>query len=379
MEKRTRDFSALTAELTEIFGRGVSAPLPEERFRELALRVFRHQVRANPTYAAFVRRRGVEPDGVERWEEIPPVPARAFAAVPLVSGDRAGVERIFRTSGTTRGGGARGEHHVLSLALYRRSLLPNFRAHLLPEGERLPLLSLIPAPEAVPDSSLSWMMGVVRDELARPDGTRFLARSSGDLPLGEAVAALSASASSGGPLLLAGTAFAFVHLVDELRRRDVRIPLPPGSRIMETGGFKGRSRTVSRAELYGMIREWLDVAPERVVNEYGMTELLSQFYEPVLHESPGTVRRLVGPPWVRTRVLEPSTLEPVEPGREGLLCHLDLANVGSVAAVLTEDLGVATGEVSGSGFLVRGRAAGAELRGCSLAMEDLLPGAGGGS
>ncbi len=55
-------------------------------------------------------------------------------------------------------------------------------------------------------------------------------------------------------------------------------------------------------------------------------------------------------------------------GRPGLLAHFDLANLGSVSAVLTEDVGV--GEPGG--FRLLGRAAGAEPRGCSIAMDDLL-------
>ena len=53
-----------------------------------------------------------------------------------------------------------------------------------------------------------------------------------------------------------------------------------------------------------------------------------------------------------------------------MLCHYDLANAGSVMAVLTEDLGIAFDD----GFRVLGRARGAEPRGCSLAMDDLLSG-----
>jgi hypothetical protein len=47
---------------------------------------------------------------------------------------------------------------------------------------------------------------------------------------------------------------------------------------------------------------------------------------------------------------------------------VDLANLGSVLAVLTEDRGTL---VEG-GFRLEGRVPGAEPRGCSLAMEDLL-------
>ena len=67
-------------------------------------------------------------------------------------------------------------------------------------------------------------------------------------------------------------------------------------------------------------------------------------------------------------MLDPVSLDPVPEGSAGLLCHLDLANVGSVCSVLTEDMGVAVGD----GFRVLGRARSAEPRGCSLAMDELM-------
>ncbi len=72
------------------------------------------------------------------------------------------------------------------------------------------------------------------------------------------------------------------------------------------------------------------------------------------------------PPWVRTQVVEAESLEPVDDGNVGLLRHLDLANLDSVMSILTEDIGVA----GNGGFEILGRAAGAELRGCSLAMSQ---------
>ena len=55
------------------------------------------------------------------------------------------------------------------------------------------------------------------------------------------------------------------------------------------------------------------------------------------------------------------------PSRVGLISVFDLANVGSAVHLLTEDLGIAEGD----GFRLLGRAAGAELRGCSLVVEEL--------
>ena len=185
--------------------------------------------------------------------------------------------------------------------------------------------------------------------------------------------ALVEAVARGTPILLAGTAFAFVHWLDWLKEHSVGFDLPRGSLIMETGGFKGRSRVLDRPEFYASLSEAHGVAVDAIVNEYGMTELLSQFYDGPVAAMSGMdleARRHVPPPWVRTRVLDPNTLQALPTGKPGLLCHYDLANAGSVMAVLTEDLGIAVDD----GFRVLGRVQGAEPRGCSLAMDDLLSG-----
>jgi hypothetical protein len=71
--------------------------------------------------------------------------------------------------------------------------------------------------------------------------------------------------------------------------------------------------------------------------------------------------------------VDPVTLAPLPPGRVGLLRVLDLANAGSVAHVLTEDLGETADD---GGVLLRGRPAAAEARGCGLTFEVLLRAAG---
>ena len=375
-------FQELARELKEVFRRGVGEAQDDEAFNDLAVRVFRFQYRANAPYRAFVDRRGLDPGAVDRWEAIPPVPTRAFKTVPLVAGAQEDVERVFRTSGTSRGPEERGEHHIRDLSLYRASLLPPFRAHLHPEGRPLPVLALLPSPREVPDSSLSFMVGEVAELWAREHGdaggedrdTFFVDPGEG-IREGAFWEALLEARDRDEPVLLAGTAFAFVHWLELVEEKGRRVALPAGSRIMETGGFNGRSRTMSRERLYRGLEAAFGIPPEGVVNEYGMTELLSQFYEPVLVEgnpTPGSSRYHLGPPWVRTRVLDPRSLDPLPQGEVGILAHLDLANLGSVSGVLTEDLG----EAVPGGFRLRGRSRGAEPRGCSLAMETFLAGAG---
>ena len=362
-------FPALAEELAEAFGAGVVDPWPETAFDEWARRVFAFQFEANPVYRRFCLARGRGPGDVEHWTEIPLVPTAAFKHLDLVAGP---TEATFRTSGTTAGAGRRGRHGVRSLALYRASALPALKAHLLPSGGRIRILSLVPSVAEAPDSSLARMIGFALDDFGAEGSGTFTSPETG-IDLAAFGAALHEAVATRTPVWIAGTAFAFVHWLDAIAMGQAPIVrLPPGSRIMETGGFKGRSREVGRDELYGELERVFDVPNAWVVNEYGMTELFSQFYDTAVGADPDrplALRHHRAPPWLRTRVLDPESLDPQPPGAPGVLAHYDLANLGSVSAVLTEDLGVADGE---GRILLSGRSPGAEPRGCSLALEDLL-------
>jgi non-ribosomal peptide synthetase component F len=163
------------------------------------------------------------------------------------------------------------------------------------------------------------------------------------------------------PVCLAGTAFAFVQLLDALRERAVRtLALPAFSRIMETGGFKGRTRIVKRDELYAELAAVFAIPLEHIIAEYGMTELTSQYYD-----DERRVKR--APAWLRARVVGPNG-QTLPDGVVGALAHIDLGNRSSCVAIQTEDLGVASGD---GGIILLGREHGAELRGCSLDAEQL--------
>ncbi len=365
-----------------------TGPPDEARFNDLALRVFAYQFAANAPYRRFCERRGVRPDDVRHWYDIPAVATDAFKEMPLTCFPPEQAQAVFVTSGTTRQV-QRGRHYLRTLDLYHASLLPNFAAHLLPDGARLPAVVLGFSPEAMPQSSLAHMFGVVIDRLCAPDGGRTYFAGPEGVDLDGATARLAELADAGRPVLLMGTAFAFVHLLDFLAVRGMRLPLPPGSRLMDTGGYKGRSREVPKDELYDLYTEVLGIPADHIVNEYGMTEMASQFYDDVLRNgylSPTPLqvggapsipaerstrggekaaRRKAPPPWVRTLVVDPETLAPLPAGSTGLLRHYDLANLDSVMALQTADLGVADAH----GFEIVGRAAGAEARGCSLAVE----------
>jgi hypothetical protein len=151
---------------------------------------------------------------------------------------------------------------------------------------------------------------------------------------------------------------------------------------MDTGGYKGRSREVPKTELYAAYHRHFGIPLTHIVNEYGMTELGSQFYDRNLRDAaagrdptdclPASSRIKLAPPWVRVVVVDPETLEPLDGPGPGLLRFIDLANLHTVLAVQTDDLG----ELRGEGFEILGRAASAEARGCSLTAEEFAEASG---
>ena len=338
----------------------------DARFTALALDLFAFQFSHCAPYRRLCERRGRTPDRVASWREIPAVPAGAFKEMALRSFPAERETHVFRTSGTSSE--RRGALHLDTLEVYEASLLPSFRRGVLPDlgpGERASIRVLAPSPVEAPDSSLSQMFGVVLRELG--DAASGYDVRSGALQTDALALALESASADGIPVALCGTAFALVHLLDALEDRGARIPLAAGSRVMETGGFKGRARELPRDALYAAIEHALGVAPARIVNQYGMTELASQFYDSVLCE-PALPRHKIAPPWTRVRLVDPETGDEAEPGTPGIVTIFDLANTGSVLAIQTADLGRAIGD----GFEVIGREPGAEARGCSIAADEML-------
>jgi hypothetical protein len=114
-----------------------------------------------------------------------------------------------------------------------------------------------------------------------------------------------------------------------------------------------------------------DLPETSIINQYGMTELGSQFYDSTLVDPEGP-RRKLGPPWTAVRFVDPDSGLDVADGEIGMVVIHDLANTGSLAAIQTADLGRRIPAERGAGFDILGRASGAEQRGCSIASDVML-------
>ena len=311
------------------------APTPAEivgctpgAFESLAERVLAFQRAENPVYARFAQ-----------TGRFLPVDAFKHQAVATFPPDSA--ERVFTSSGT--GSGVRARHFVRHLSYYDASIDAGFQERFGPGRFRV----LAHLPHYAEDSSLVYMVRRLIDRFGAPGSGFFL---------GDSVLLEQALANEGAPILLFGAAFGLLDLAEAQS-----FSLPADARLIETGGMKTHRRSVSREELHRLLSEGFGVSRERIWSEYGMCEMLSQAWS--RGEEP-----FLPPPWMRVEIFDPEDpLRPLERGRPGLLAVLDLANVHSASALLTQDRAV----ISGQGFFVLGRMSGAELRGCNHLMESL--------
>jgi hypothetical protein len=313
---------------------------------------------------------------VNAIEDIPCFPTSAFKDYDVTSLSPAARTGRFLSSGTTSERSSQHYHDTLSLKIYKASLLSWFETRVLSQvghaGRQM--ISLTPTKEQAPHSSLVFMFEAFRRFFENPV---FLgeADASGSWNLNYPAVFQCLETCEDRPIFLMGTAFLYVLLLDWMEQNGLSLQLPKGSMVLETGGYKGRVRHVPKIVLYEKIQKHFGIDRSAIVCEYGMCELSSQAYDgeilpaptPSHIERPLELSRCFQfPPWARVQIVSPETGKEVPLGETGLIRIFDLANIRSVMAIQTEDLGIRCAE----GFNFLGRFAGAEPRGCSRMAAD---------
>lgn len=308
-----------------------------------ALKVFRFQCAHNPTYGEYVRLRGVEANAVESIEAIPFLPVEVFQSHWVsVLDETAHVDRVFESSGTT--GQRRSRHVVDDLGWYDEVAWAGFERCMGSSTQRK-ILALLPGYRA--ESSLIHMVRafMVQQGQNQPDTWFFMGEAE------ELEAQLKALRDE--PVMVIGVTHALLAWADACQDRSRRIH--SDLQIIETGGMKGHGPERVRAEVHEALGPLVENG--RIGSEYGMTELLSQAWS----EGDG---RFVTPPWMQVRLGDLN--DPgrwAEPGRQGRIHVMDLANLASCAFLATSDIG--RSDENGE-FEVLGRFDHAEVRGCNL-------------
>jgi hypothetical protein len=327
----------------------------DSTWEQLTRELFAWQFKHVPAYRRLCLAHQITPQQLKSWRDIPAVPQQLFKREKLFGHSSACPAAIYETSGTTTG--QPGRQHLLRTDIYRAiSVEGAHRAGLFRSAPQLHFL--VPSPAEAPHSSLSAMFGFWQ-KAARQTGRCFWTRH-GKFEFAPLRGRLIAQIKTRRPIAISGTAFSFVHLIDAWADLPP-LHLPRGSWLLETGGFKGRSREISKAKLYAQLARLFSIPDHSIWNEYGMSELSSQAYArgaSGLHEIP---------PWTRVLVCDPATGREIPIGQRGLIRWIDLANIDSVMALQTLDVA----ERTSHGFRLIGRLPRIEPRGCSLSTEDL--------
>jgi hypothetical protein len=354
----------------------IQSPRPE-LFDPLALAVFRYQFQNVPSYRQFCLARGVSQETVTSPSQIPAASTVAFkyAEVRGPSEPLSPAPLIFTTSGTTKGFNERGRHVVPRPEIYRASAVAHLRRMLFPDDQRMPMLALHPTADRMPESSLSTMLSWCIEKFAVRATLCAATRASVDTAA--SIDFLDAAQKRCEPVCILGTTAASAALFAAVAQRGLTITLARGSRLMDTGGAKGQLIPLTPIEVVDRAHQTLGIDPSLVINEYGMTEMCSQLYDATPFNSDRVTvaetatfaagyRMKLAPPWLRPAILDPVTLNPLREGHVGLLTFFDLANVGSISALMTEDFAI----VQGGAVAILGRATAGGARGCALSIDE---------
>lgn len=359
-------------------------------FDALALKIARFQAEHSPGFARLLGLRSSELTDIS---QLPLVPTDVFRLCRVALHPEELDECVFSTSGTTSE--FTGMHPMRQLRTKEELSLVQARRTLFYDHGPGMIVALAEADKRH-TSSLGHLMALLmlhfdgRPLAADPTGAafsvdepgRFLVTSSGiDVAALRRAARLARHRNE--PFYVLSSAFALVGLLDALDGEVIRTPAR--TRIMLTGGFKGRSRSVDEAALRRDVAKAFSISENSVRGEYGMTELTSQLFEQSLSirtdrsdiscfswwERSGPPGTYFAPPWLRVQAVDPASYTRVPRGDPGLAHFIDLGNIDSCLSIVTQDL---ICETEQGGIRLLGRAPRAESRGCSLPFEAFLAG-----
>jgi hypothetical protein len=332
-------------------------------FDRLVLEVFSHQRSNNAAYREYCEAAGVAAGDVAWWRDIPPYPTDAFKQEIVTSFPLEDAVMAQLTSGTTS---ANQRGRIFRDEVGKRLVFAANRvmtgAYLFPDvppssgpRARPRILILAPSPDMAPSMGMAIGMDQTRRHFGRDDSAFLMSRTGIDVRA--LVDALRQAESEGEPVALIGATSAFVYFLDACRKKGWSFALPPGSRIGDGGGYRGRFGDITRDDYYDLCEEILGVPPTHCINILGMAESATNYFDDTLRRCllglDPSPRHKVPSPWTRVVAMSPDTGGALPHGEVGLLAHWDLANLPTVLAVQTDNLG-ATDERGG--FEIVGRA-----------------------
>ncbi len=305
-----------------------------ETFEAVALEVFRYQYENVAVYRKYVAALGVDVRKVQMLSQIPFLPISFFKTQKIVASGK-NSEVVFESSGTT--GMISSKHYVTRPEVYEKSLLKGFQ-QAFGDPKKYCFVALLPNYLERQNSSLVYMVNHLMKESQHPKNGFYLYNHE---ELYESLQELEAQKQ---PTLLFGVSFALLDFAEKYA-----LSLQH-TKIIETGGMKGRRKEITREELHNTLCNAFGTS--QIYSEYGMTELLSQAYSQKQDE-------YHCPSWMRVVLREVNDpFSYVKQGEKGGINIMDLANLYSCSF-----------NENGS-FSVLGRFDTSDVRGCNLMVAE---------
>lgn len=341
---------ALDHDVAEFIDSGLN---DERLFNELAIREFTIQYNNLLPYKEYCLEKKVTPDNIQRWQDIPAVPSAAFKTHNLASFPLEKTVQQYLTSGTT---GRRNRGRIYrdegSLMLVKKANSLLTRTYLFPDIERMKIMLMAPSPDTAPVMGMAIGLELVRQMFGTTDSA-FLVSPLG-LDVETLIKAIKEAEETGEPLSLIGATSCFIYFFKACKQEGISFKLPSGSRCCDSGGYVGQFGNYTKEDFFEMGEQILGIPAHYWVNVLGTAECSTNYFDNVISNFQKGItapRFKESPPWTRTIVVSPDTLEPVPNGTPGLLRHYDLTNRAMVLAVQTDNVGVAID----SGFEILGR------------------------
>jgi len=349
-----------TEEVLAMIAAGVDAELTDEQFNDYSLQLFKLHYETNKIFREFCDIKKVKPDHITRWQDIPMVYNDVFKTHLVASFPLEQSVMACLTGGTTsltqRGRIFRDEDGKKLVFAANKKMTESYLFPDFEEGKRCRILILAPSPQLAPSMGMAIGMDQTRTHFGTDDSIFLLGKSGIDVK--NLLKALRESEATGVPVALIGATAAYVYFFQSCRRKKMKFKLPAGSRICDGGGYRGRFGVVTRDDYYAMVKEILDIPETHCVNVLGEAETATNLFDDALRRHvkglPPRKRTRPVPPWSRVIAMNIDDLSPLPDGEVGLLAHWDLANVPTVLAVITDNLGYTTD--NGTGCEMVGRA-----------------------
>jgi phenylacetate-coenzyme A ligase PaaK-like adenylate-forming protein len=315
--------------------------ITESNFESICLDIFKFQAHNNPLYRQYVNLLRKDIESVDTLLDIPFLPISFFKTHTVITQEEKKISPVLCFESSTTTGNTPSKHHLIDPTLYQNSFLRSFEQFIGSSADYC-ILGLLPSYLERGNSSLVYMVNHLITLSQHPDSGFYLYNHD------ELYQKLQHLEETGQDTILFGTTHA---LLDFAETHSLNLN---HTRIIETGGMKGRREELSREAVHHRLMQAFKLSS--IYSEYGMTELLSQAYS----KSDGIFN---SPAWMKVLVRDINDPMTLTYTGKGAINIIDLANIYSCVFIATDDYGLVYQDGT---FQVEGRIQHTEIRGCSL-------------